>query len=165
MNLANIPFGELILVLIAQFPNNLLKKSHDLSIIVLVGPALAHRILPVLHILQFDHVRVLHLRHPTIYLHQIIVRVAALVYRWPIHRFVGVVVEEFIALERGVNWLVALAVLVDVWFVALEGYGLGVRWLLKVDHRLRQARCDVRTLYFYEGSFGKACVHFYWQIN
>jgi hypothetical protein len=26
-------------------------------------------------------VRVLHLRHPTIYLHQIIVRVAALVYR------------------------------------------------------------------------------------
>ena len=81
MNLANIPLGELILVLIAQLPNNLLKKSHDLSIIVLVGPALAHWILPVLHILQFNHMRMLHLGHPTIYLHQIIVRVAALVYR------------------------------------------------------------------------------------
>ncbi len=81
INLANIPLGELILALIAQLPNNLLKKSHDLSTIVLVGPALAHWILPILHILQFNHMRMLHLGHPTIYLHQIIVRVAALVYR------------------------------------------------------------------------------------
>lgn len=39
----------------------------------------------------------------------------------------GVVVEEFVALEWGVDGLVAFAVFVDVRFVSFQGDCLGVR--------------------------------------